>query len=168
VRLIALVRERSGVVQVREVAISHPWNSSQSCHDFCNSSLPHSAIQAHYFWHATTSFFFSSSVSSHCFSNIPFPWYSQSPSAALIPSQAQSKSDKGMEGHSDFRMAHEDTLVLQLLLQKITRSFSHWAVFKASTSSCIRNSRSISCAWPCKLQSLHWEAQWLSNTLRPD
>lgn len=57
-RLIALVRERSGVVQVREVAISHPWNSSQSCHDFCNSSLPHSAIQAHYFWHATTSFFF--------------------------------------------------------------------------------------------------------------
>lgn len=40
------------------MAISRPRNSSQSCPDLCNSSLPHSAIQAHYFWHATTSFFF--------------------------------------------------------------------------------------------------------------
>lgn len=165
-RLIALVRERSGVVQVREVAISHPWNSSQSCHDFCNSSLPHSAIQAHYFWHATTSFFFFKfSVLTLLFQHT-FPLVLTKPICCSDPKSSPVKV--WQRNGRALRMAHEDTLVLQLLLQKITRSFSHWAVFKASTSSCIRNSRSISCAWPCKLQSLHWEAQWLSNTLRPD
>lgn len=57
VRLIAPVRDRSGTVQVTEVEISHPWNSSQSCHDFCNSNLPCSTFQAHYFWRVTTSAF---------------------------------------------------------------------------------------------------------------
>lgn len=51
--LIAPVRDRSGA----EVEISHPWNSSQSCHDFRNSSLPCNTSQAHYFWCVTTSGF---------------------------------------------------------------------------------------------------------------
>lgn len=57
VRLIAPVRDRSGAVQVKEMEISHPWNCRQSCHDFCNSSLPCSTFQAHYFWRVTTSGF---------------------------------------------------------------------------------------------------------------
>lgn len=57
VRLIALVRDRSGAVQVKEVETSCSWNSSQSYHDFCDSSLPCSTFQAHYFWRITTSGF---------------------------------------------------------------------------------------------------------------
>lgn len=87
VRLIAPVRDRSGTVQVTEVEISHPWNSNQSCHDFCNSSLPCSTFQAHYFWHATTSAFLvgypHAAFATHLF------WHLQTPSAILIPSLSQ-------------------------------------------------------------------------------
>lgn len=81
------VRDRSGGVQVGEVAISLPSTSSQTCHGFCNSSLLCRTIQAHYFWHATALgglFVCFSLVSSCCLFCVPFRQHSQKPSAVLI------------------------------------------------------------------------------------
>lgn len=159
VRLTALVRDRSGAGQVKEVEMSPPQKTQVKVALTCTIPGFHAAL----FRHVTTSVIFSL-----CSPHDAFPTYPhlQSPSAILIPSHSQLKTDRGVEEMSNFgkqRMcwlgkvlnAGYDMLLFPLsslwnnhFLSEL-QDFCCWPCGSSSSFAFLNNCG----AWPCKAQS---------------